>query len=132
MKLPIVFDASALVALFNAEAIAYDYWSRADIGEETVVFPAVAVADANVVLGASYDDWSHLLWAEGVSVAPLDGSSAVETGRRTCVSLSIAHAVQEAKAVGGAVLTSWPHAYGGAVVPVLVLKGERAYGEAAA
>jgi hypothetical protein len=80
------------------------------------------------VLRGSYDDWSHLLWAGTISIAPLDGSAAVETGRNCCGDLPTAHAVQEAKAVGGVVLTARPFAYDDAVVPVLVVRGERANG----
>jgi hypothetical protein len=78
----IVFDSSAFIGLFKAQATAFDYWQRADHGGDVrLVFPATAIAEANVALRASYDSWSVLLWPEFINVAPLDTSAAVEAGR---------------------------------------------------
>jgi hypothetical protein len=99
MRQPIVFDASALLALFEAEDTVFDLWYQAEKGQATVVFPAAAVAEGNVALRASYDAWSPVLWAKGVSVAPLDSSAAV----------------------GGYIVTRSPQAYAGAKVLVRVI-----------
>jgi hypothetical protein len=121
MSQPVIYDASALLALFEANEQAYRRWQRSDDGRTTVVFPAAAVADANNTLCGSYDDWSPLLWAKGAAVAPLDGSAAVESGRLCQESLSVAHVVHEARAMRGIVLTTLPQIYRDTAVPVLVL-----------
>ena len=121
MSQPIVYDSGALVALFNAHPIALAYWERADQGGLNLVFPASAIADANVSLGASYNAWSVLLWPETVNVAPLDASAAIEAGLRHRHDLATSHVVHETQSVRGIVLTSAPDRYSGATVPVLVL-----------
>jgi hypothetical protein len=118
---PIVFDSSALVELFDAHAIALSYWNRADQGSLTVVFPASAIAEANLSLRAEYNAWSALLWPESVNVAPLDASSAIEVGLQHHDGLVTSHVAHEARAVRGIVLTSEPKRYSGAAVPLLVL-----------
>jgi hypothetical protein len=118
---PIVFDSTALVELFNAHAIALSYWNRADQRRLNLVFPASAIAEANVSLRAAYNAWSVLLWPESINVAPLDGSAAVEIGLWHRDSLATSHVQHEARAVRGIVLTSAPERYSGATVPLLVL-----------
>jgi hypothetical protein len=86
-----------------------------------LVFPATAIAEANVALRASYGAWSVLLWPEAVNVAPLDTSAAIETGLRHEHSLATSHVVHEAQSVQGVVLTADPNRYAGVSVPVLVI-----------
>ena len=42
MSQPLVYDSSALIALFDAHPLAFAYWKRADAGAITLVFPALA------------------------------------------------------------------------------------------
>ncbi|MBT8224966.1 MAG: hypothetical protein HKP61_11660 [Dactylosporangium sp.] len=121
MSQPLVYDSSALIALFDAHPLAYDYWKRADIGKITLVFPALAIADANLPLRASYSAWSVLLWPPSIGVAPLDAGTAIEVGKHAEHDLATTHVIRETRAVRGIVLTSRPHLYAGAAVPVLVL-----------
>jgi hypothetical protein len=116
----VVFDATALHALFHSNTRAYDYWSMGDRGEIGVIFPATAIASANRLLQAGWDPWSALLWPERVEVAPLDGSTAVDLAALGA-DLSVAHTVFEARHVGGAVLTSRPQDYDTAAVAVIRL-----------
>jgi hypothetical protein len=117
----VVFDSSAFISLFKAQSTAYDYWQRADHGGVRLLFPATAIAEANVALRASYNAWSVLLWPQFINVAPLDTSSAIETGFRHEHSLATSHVVHEARLVQGVVLTSDPSRYSGASVPELVI-----------
>ena len=121
MSQPLVYDSSALIALFDAHPLAYDYWKRADAGRITLVFPALAIAEANLTLRTSYSAWSLLLWPPSVGVAPLDAGAAIEVGERVEHDLASSHVIRETQTVRGIVLTSRPHLYGGAKVPVLVL-----------
>jgi hypothetical protein len=117
----VVFDSSAFMDLFEVKRTAFTYWRRADHGAIRLIFPATAIAEANIALRASYDAWSALLWPETINVAPLDTSAAIETGLRHEHSLATSHVVHEARSVRGFVLTSDPDRYAGAFVPVLVL-----------
>jgi hypothetical protein len=118
---PIVCDGSALVELFNANAIALHYWNRADKGSLNLVFPSSAIAEANASLKAPYNAWSVLLWPESVNVAPLDASAAVEVGLRHHHDLAASHVAHETREMRGIVLTAAPERYSGAAVPLLVL-----------
>lgn len=116
----VVFDATALHALFQANTRAYDYWSMADAGEIGVIFPSTAVASANRLLQAGWDAWSALHWPARVEVAPLDGAAAVELASLPG-DLATAHTIFEAKHMGAAVLTGRPQDYEGTQVEVLAL-----------
>jgi len=107
---PSVFDHTALIALFDAHPQVLGLWHEADRGETPLVMPAVAVAEANHVLGASHDAWSVLLYPADVSVAPLDSSQAIDTGHRVG-GLVVRHVVHEARAVGGIIVTRAPWQY---------------------
>jgi hypothetical protein len=85
------------------------------------VFPALAIADANRTLRASFSAWSALLWVDTVNVAPLDASAAIEVGEHADDDLATTHVIREARSVRGTVLTANPHTYAGATVPLLVL-----------
>src|SRR5262245_36197001 len=47
-----------------------------DRGETPLVMPAVAVAEANHLIGADHNAWSALLYPADVTVVPLDSSQA--------------------------------------------------------
>jgi hypothetical protein len=117
----VVFDSSAFIDLFEVKKTAFTYWRRADRGVIRLVFPATAMAEANVALRATYDAWFALLWPETINVAPLDTSAAIEIGLRHEHSLGTSHTVHEARSVQGYVLTADPDRYAGTSVPVLVL-----------
>ena len=121
MNEPIVYDASALVELFNANPTAFDLWNNAEVGGWPVVFPACAIAEANVSLNASYEAWHTVLWPYSTAVAPLDVSSAVEAGLRHRHDLATSHVTHEAKQIGGVVLTASPDKYSGGLIRVLVI-----------
>lgn len=121
MSETVVFDSSAFIDLFKVQKTAFTYWHRADRGAIRLVFPATAIAEANISLRATYDAWSALLWPETINVAPLDTSAAIEVGLRHEYSLGTSHVVHEARSLRGYVLTAEPERYVGASVPVLIL-----------
>lgn len=116
----VVYDSTALLALFRTHVRAFDYWQLADAGEVGLIFPAAAVAEANRYLQETWNAWSVLVWPERVEVAPLDSTAAVELATLPG-GLPVAHVIWEARQVGGAVLTGRPQDYVGTDVPVLPL-----------
>lgn len=110
MNPPSVFDHTALLALFDAHPDTLGLWHEADRGETPLVMPAVAVAEANHILGASHNAWTALLYPEHVNVLPLDSSQAIDTGHQVG-SLVVRHVVHEARQVGGIIVTRVPWQY---------------------
>jgi len=108
---PWVFDHTALVALFDGRETALGLWYEADRGERSVVMPAVAVAEANHMIGANHDAWTALLFPPDVVVTPLDSLHAIDSGRRPG-GLVARHVVCEARAVDGIIVTRAPWQYG--------------------
>jgi hypothetical protein len=79
--------------------------------------PAVAVAEANAVLGASSNAWRPILDPGLVVVTPLDESTAIDVG--TAVGpLVIRHVVHEASQVSGEIVTHVPWQYPDDVPPL--------------
>jgi hypothetical protein len=107
---PSVFDHTALVALFNGHPEAFALWEEADRGETQMVMPAVAVAEANHLIGTDHNAWTALLFPADVTVAPLDSSQAIDIG--ACPGGLVArHVVYEAHAVEGVIVTQAPWQY---------------------
>jgi hypothetical protein len=107
---PVVFDHTALIALFDAHPVLLGLWQQADRGERTLVMPAAAVAEANHVLGASHNAWSALLYPVDVTVTPLDSSQAIDTGHMPGA-LAVRHVIHEVRAVSGIIVTRAPWQY---------------------
>jgi hypothetical protein len=114
-----VFDHTALVALFNGHPEAFALWEEAGRGETPLMMPAVAVAEANNLIGASHDAWAALLYRADVAVAPLDSSQAIDIGPRAG-GLVARHVVYEASAVGWIIVTRAPWQYPAGDGPVRV------------
>jgi uncharacterized membrane protein YfbV (UPF0208 family) len=116
----VVYDSTALLALFRSQVRAFDFWELADAGRIGIIFPAAAVAEANRFHQETWDAWSVMTWPEQVNVAPLDLTAAVELAGLPG-GLAVAHTIWEARQVEGAVLTGRPQDYAGTDVPVLSL-----------
>ncbi len=110
MNPPSVFDHTGLVALFEGHREAFRLWQEAERSETPLVMPAVAVAEANHLIGADHNAWSALLYPADVTVAPLDSSQAIDIGRRGGP-LVVRHVVHEARAVAGIIVTRAPWQY---------------------
>lgn len=105
-----VFDHTAIIALFQGNKEAFKLWRRADQDELTLVLPAVAVAEANNVIGGNSNTWRAILDPGRVVVTPLDHSTAIDTGPRAGA-LVVRHVVYEARETGGAIVTRAPWQY---------------------
>ena len=105
-----VFDHTAIIAYFQGDRRLFEFWQQADRGELTLVMPAVAVAEANNVIGATSDAWRPVLDPGQVIVTPLDQSTAIETGP-SIGSVVVRHVLYEARSTQGVIVTSSPWQY---------------------
>lgn len=112
-----VLDASTLIALFDAYPPVKDVWDLADDGEALLLFPAVAVAETNRLIGASDAAWATLLWPETVNIIPLDSFDAAACGRQV-ESIAACHAIAVARSVQGLIVTRTPWQYPEGVAPI--------------
>ncbi len=109
----IVFDESALVALFSGYLPIYRLWASADRGHVVVAFPAAAMAEAGRQAEVSESAWDALLWSATVKVLPLGQAAATRIGSWSgSGSLAARHTVWESRATGWPVLTCVPDQYG--------------------
>jgi hypothetical protein len=83
-----VFDHTAIIALFQGSTPAFRVWEAAEDDKLTLILPAVAVAEANGVVGADSNAWRAILDPGRVVVTPLDESTAIEVGRPRAASSS--------------------------------------------
>lgn len=111
MTRPLVFDSSALIALFEANDLAYRIWTRADQGKRLLIVPAGAVLEANQTLKATDNAWSVLLYPRDVIPTTLSPAVAIEIGPWSGT-IGQRHATYEAITVGGIVVTRNPDGYG--------------------
>ena len=119
MRLPVVLDASALVALFDAEPTAMAYFNLAAAGTRWLILPTAAIADAGQQLQAPAEAWAGILLEEFAEVAPLTESIATEVGSWQG-SVTTRHVIYEAREYGSPVLTRTPEHYSPGRVPLLV------------
>ena len=119
MRRPLVLDASALVALFDAYDPVYRLWGRADRGEALLIVPAGAVIEANQILKATYNAWSTLLYPRDVVTTALSTQVAIEIGPWSG-SVASRHVVYEAHAAGGIIVTRTPEEYDSTVAILAV------------
>jgi hypothetical protein len=114
-----VFDASALIALFDGDETAYRLIERADAGKLQVVFPAAAIAEANTYIQASESAWEAILLGR-VDCIPLTEHIGVTIGPWPR-DVAVRHVVYEAQAVMGDVVTREPYRYGPWTLPLVLL-----------
>lgn len=106
---PLIFDDTALIALFHAEQTVYRLWEEAEAAQVTILIPA-AVHAANAYLRASDNAWSTILGADHTE--PLDLSA----GRAVAASwygqdVVVAHVSIEARDVDATIVTAQARAY---------------------
>lgn len=124
MSQPLIFDHTAIIALFRSHPAVYHYWTLADAGEVRIVLPAAAMADANRMLRAPWNAWEAMLFPNAdvpgaVTVSPLDEHTAVEAGLHGDVATG--HVTYEARQIQGVVVTQARGAYQDWAVSVLVV-----------
>ena len=81
-----------------------------DAGELTLILPAVAVAEANAIIGGDSNAWRAILSPGQVVVTPLDESTAIDLG--TAVgSLVVRQVIREAVQTEAQIVTEAPSLY---------------------
>jgi fructose-1,6-bisphosphatase len=86
----------------------------------TLILPAVAVAEANTVIGGNSDTWRAILDRGCVIVTPLDESTAIDLGT-SVGSLVVRHVIREASHTEGDIVTEAPWQYPADSPPLLTL-----------
>lgn len=117
---PVVYDDTAMVALFHDESQAFPLWRRAERGQRLLIFPVVAMAEATANLSATESDWRVFLDVANVHDAELTASVAIIIGSQPGT-LATRQVIHEARAFQAPILTGDPHRYSGTGVPVIVL-----------
>lgn len=122
VKVPRVFDGSALVALFAGHRELNDMLEEAnrDSGDATLILPATAIADAEAEINAGRNGWDAILLTRHVLPLALSEYAAIEIGTWPG-RLSSRHVVHEAQAMRATVVTRQPGVYTGLDVPLLVV-----------
>jgi hypothetical protein len=121
VRAPRVFDASAIVALFMGDETVTAIAGQAERGWFEVLLPTAAIADAEAELRAGPGGWEPIFLTAGLRSLELTEHAAVEIGAWPG-SLSARHAVHEAAAVRGVVVTTEPGGYKGLAVSLLVVQ----------
>lgn len=116
---PVVFDASALVALFAAHPDLLLLVRMAEWGRITACLPTACIAHAQETV-QSPTGWEFLFAAVNVRTVPLGETAAVEIGLWPGL-LAVRHAVHEARSLDAEVVTCSPGDYAGLDVPLLAL-----------
>jgi len=107
---PLVFDASALVALFRGNEQVSALWFAAEAATVAVLLPSAVIAVANRQLDASDDAWSALLLGPNVYALDLTAATALGASRERG-NLDTAHAAYEARATRATIVTNNPEKY---------------------
>lgn len=109
--IPWVLDHTALVALFAGHPELFDLLEAADQGQEKLILPAVAVAEASQLVSATDGSWRVILQMRpNVVVTELDESTAIGTARHAGT-LPVRHVTYEAEAARGVIVTRAPWQY---------------------
>jgi hypothetical protein len=106
----LVFDATALAALFDAYPPVWALWRTADQGLGQVAVPALAIVEAGTAVEAPASAWDPILWSRSITVLPLTERAAVETSAWQGT-FGARHARWEARALGCPLITRQPELY---------------------
>jgi hypothetical protein len=107
----LVFDATALVALFNSHPTVFMLWQRADEGATEIAVPALAVVEAGSALRTSPTAWDRFLWTDAITVLPLGERAAVEIASWSGT-FAARHSLWEARILDCPLVTTEPDLYG--------------------
>jgi hypothetical protein len=105
-----VFDASALIALFDSYEPVFSLWRRANQNRALIGFPAVAMVEASDRIGIVDREWEALLLAEGVVVLPLAETASRQLGSWNGT-VAARNAMWESQMIGWPVITCDPKQY---------------------
>jgi hypothetical protein len=115
-----IFDASAIVALFQGHPEAGDFLAQAERGELPLTLPAVAIADANATIRGNFNTWEAVFLTPNVHAAELSEFTAIEIGTWPG-GLQARQAMFEARETQGVVVTQNPDLYPPGAVALLVI-----------
>ena len=107
---PLLFDDTALLALFDAYLPVARMWERAEAERRPVLVPAGAVFAANSRLRAAEQAWDAVLGADHVTVLELTPSRALAASSYSW-DVAVGHASVEARDVDATVVTARFGAY---------------------
>ncbi|MGI5179517.1 hypothetical protein ACQEVZ_24620 [Dactylosporangium sp. CA-152071] len=116
----LVFDATALVGLFNSHPTVFMLWQRADEGATEIVVPALAIVEAGATLKTSTTAWDRFLWMPTITVLPLGERAAVEIAGWSGT-FAARHALWEARALDCPLVTQDPDLYGPGLADIQVV-----------
>jgi hypothetical protein len=117
----LVFDVTALEALFRSHPPVWTMWRRADTGRLDLGFPAAAIAEAADLLKTTASSWDAVLWPAAITVLPLNERVAVELAEYGGQSLGVRHALWEARAMDCRLVTRDPSLYAPGAAKLLVV-----------
>jgi hypothetical protein len=106
----LVFDATAIVALFRSHPIIYTLWEAADAGRQQIGLPVLAVVEAGTILETNPSAWDVFLDPETVNVLPLAERAGVEIAGWPG-SFAARHALWEARHMDCPLVTRDPGLY---------------------
>lgn len=115
-----ILDTSAILALFEAYPPVLKRVADAEAGRLNLVMPAASIADAEAHVRAGTDGWEGVLLTRGLASLPLTEHAAIEVGQWPG-DLATRHAVHEAQALGGLIVTRKPGVYEGHQVALVVV-----------
>lgn len=102
---PLIFDDTALTALFDAHQRVYRLWQRAHTDHLSVLIPAGAVFTANARLQASDEAWAAVLGAPPVTVLDLSPARALAAAVYSW-DVAVGHTSVEARDVDATIVTA--------------------------
>ena len=115
----LVFDATALAALIDTYPPVWAYWRLADLGQERIAVPALAIVEVGEAREVEPSQWEAILWESAVEVLPLTETVAKEIARWQGT-LAARHALWEARQTGWPILTRDARLYPASVKLLIV------------
>lgn len=107
---PLLFDDTALIALFDAHQPVYRLWLNAEADGTVILIPAGCVFAANVRLRTTDGAWAAILGAERVAVLELTAGRALAASAYSW-NVAVGHASVEARDVDATIVTARYGAY---------------------
>lgn len=107
---PLLFDDTALLALFDAHQPVYRLWLDAEADGTLILIPAGCVAAANVRLRTADEAWDAVLGADHVTALDLTPSRALAASAYSW-DVAVGHASVEARDVDATIVTARWGAY---------------------
>ncbi|HEX8630876.1 MAG TPA: hypothetical protein VF755_22190 [Catenuloplanes sp.] len=102
---PLLFDDTALLALFAAHVPVSRMWERAEAERRPILVPAGAVFAVNAQMRAAEQAWDAILGADHVTALDLTPSRALAASAYSW-DVAVGHAAVEARDVDATIVTA--------------------------